>query len=218
MIPLLLLVLAADPLGPILAQMDANAAAFKTAKTGLKRVTHNAAVDINTEASGTMVLKRPAPHDVRTLVTITSPAPEQVFVGNGVAQIYLPKIKTIQEYKLDGKYRSLFEQFYLLAFGGSGKELAASYEITYAGSEAIGGVKTSHLQLVPKAEDVKKKITKVELWLTEGKAIPAQLKVSQPSGDSTTFIYTDVKLNPNVSDGDLKLRTEKGVVIQHPGQ
>ncbi len=158
MIPLLFILLAFDPLGEVLAQMDANSATFKSARADLKRVTHNAAVDINNEATGTMVLKRPAVHDVRTLVTITNPAPQQVYVGNGVAQIYYPKINTIQEYKLDAKNQSVFEQFYLLAFGGSGKDLAANYDITYVGSDTIGSTKTSHLQLVAKSDEVRKKI------------------------------------------------------------
>jgi outer membrane lipoprotein-sorting protein len=218
LIPFLLIVLAADPLPAILAQMDSNSAAFHSAKANLKRVTHNAAVDIDNEATGTMVLKRPAPHDVRTLVSITAPAPQEVYVGTGVAQIYYPKINTIQEYKVDGKNQSVFEQFYLLAFGGSGKDLAANYDISFVASETAGGVKASHLQLLPKAADVRKKISKIDLWLSEGKAIPAQLRVSQPSGDTTTFTYTDVKLNPKISDADLKLHTAKGAVVQHPGQ
>jgi outer membrane lipoprotein-sorting protein len=218
LIPLLLLVLAADPLGPILAQMDTNAATFKSAKTGLKRVTHNAAVDIDTEASGTMVLKRPAPHDVRTLVTFTQPEPQQVFVGRGVAQLYNPKLNVVQEFKLDGKNQSLFEQFYLLAFGGSGKDLSANYDITYTGPETVGGEKTSHLQLIPRLAEVRKGVSRIDLWVTEGKAIPVQLRVTTPAKDSTTFTYTDVKLNPNVSEGDLKLRTAKGVVTQYPGR
>jgi outer membrane lipoprotein-sorting protein len=218
LIPLLLLVLAADPLAPILAQMDANAATFKSVKTGLKQVNHNAAVDVDNTSTGTMVLRRPAPHDVRALVTFVEPAPKQVSIGNGVAQLYNPKLKIIDEYKLDGKTQLGFEQFYLLAFGGSGKELAANYDISYVGSETLGAVKTSHLQLVPKNADVKKKFKAIDLWLTEGQAVPAQLKLSQPGGDTITFIYTDVKLNPKLSDGDLKLHTEKGVVIQHPGQ
>ncbi len=217
MIPLLFFLLAADPLAGILAKMDTTSATFKGAKANIKRITHNAAVDINSEATGTMVLKRPAPHDIRTLVHFTAPDEQQVFVGNGVADIYYPKINTIQERKI-GKYQSLFEQFYLLAFGGSGKDLAANYEVTYAGSEAIGAEKTSHLQLIPKSPEVKKNFTRIDLWLTEAKAIPSQLRLTQPSGDSTTFVYTNVMMNPRIGDSDLKLSTKPGVKKEYPSQ
>jgi outer membrane lipoprotein-sorting protein len=218
LIPLLFLVLAADPLAGILAQMDSTAATFKGAKAGLKQISHNAAVDINTEKGGTMLLKRPAPNDVRTLIDFTQPDPQQVFIGNGILQIYYPKINTIQEYKLDAKNQLLFQQFYLLAFGGSGKDLAANYDITYLGSDPVEGAKCSHLQLLPKDPEVRKKVTKIELWLAEAKAIPAQFRLSLPGGDTTTFVYSDVIMNPKISDSDLKLRTSKGVHIQHPAQ
>lgn len=218
MIPLLLtLAFAADPLPGILAQMDANSAKFKSARADLKRITHVASVDVNTEALGTMLLKRPAPHDVRALITFTEPA-QQVYIGNGIAQIYYPKLQTIQEYKLGGKYQAAFEQFYVLAFGGSGKDLIENYDVSYIGSETIGDAKTSHLQLLPKKPDVRKSVAKLDLWLSESDVSPVQLRVSQPSGDTTTFLYSNVKLNPKISDSDLKLRTPKGVRIEHPGQ
>jgi outer membrane lipoprotein-sorting protein len=141
-----------------------------------------------------------------------------VYIGNGIAQIYYPKLQTIQEYKLGGKYQAAFEQFYVLAFGGSGKDLVQNYDISYVGSEALDDVKTSHLQLLPKIPDVRKSVTKLDLWLTESDVSPAQLRLSQPSGDTTTFVYSNVKLNPKISDSDLKLKPPKGVRIEHPGQ
>jgi outer membrane lipoprotein-sorting protein len=213
LIPLLLVLLAGDPLPAILAKMDTVSATFKGARANLRRISHNAVVDVNTESMGTMVLKRPAPHDLRTLVHFTVPDEQQVFVGNGVADIYYPRINTIQERKI-GKYQSFFEQFYLLAFGGSGKELVASYDVSYVGSDNLG----AHLQLIPKSAEVKKNFTKIELWLSEEKAIPSQLKLTQPSGDSTTFVYTNVMLNPRIGDADLKLRTKPGVKTEYPSQ
>jgi outer membrane lipoprotein-sorting protein len=213
LILLLLVLLAADPLPGILAKMDAVSATFKGAKANLKRISHNAAVDINNEYSGTMILKRSSPHDIRTLVHFTVPDEQQVYVGNGVADLYYPKINTIQERKI-GQYQTLFEQFYLLAFGGSGKDLVANYDVTYVGSDSLG----AHLQLIPKSPGVKKNFTKIELWLSEDKAIPSQLRLTQPSGDTTTFVYTNVIMNPKISDSDLKLRTKEGVRTEYPAQ
>jgi outer membrane lipoprotein-sorting protein len=217
LIPLLLILLAADPLPGILAKMDAASATFKGAKADLKRITYNAAVDINNEVSGTMVLKRAAPHDIRTLVHLTAPDEQQLFLGNGVADIYYPRPNTIQERKI-GKLQSLFEQYYLLAFGASGKDLAANYDVSYVGTETLGGESTVHLLLIPKSAEVKKNFTKIELWLTEAKAIPKQLKLTTPSKDSTTFVYSNVILNPKISDSDLKLVTKKGVKTEYPAQ
>jgi outer membrane lipoprotein-sorting protein len=217
LIPFLLLLLAADPLPGILAKMDAVSASFKGAKADLKRVTHSQLADIDTTATGTMVLKRAGPHDVRMLARFNPPYENQVYVGKGVADIYYPKPNVVQERKI-GKLQGLFEQFYLLAFGGSGKDLAANYDITYVGSETLGSEKDAHLQLIPKSADVKKNYTKIDLWITEAKAVPSQLRLSQPSGDSTTFTYTNVMMNPRISDSDLELRTAKGVKKVYPAQ
>jgi outer membrane lipoprotein-sorting protein len=213
LIPLLLVLLAVDPLPAILAKMDANSLAFKGVKADIKRINHYGQLDINKEYTGTMVLKRPTLHDIRTLIHFTVPEEQQVFVGNGVADIYYPKPNTIQERKI-GKYQSLFEQFYLLAFGGSGKDLLTNYDVTYAGSDDLG----SHLQLIPKSPDVKKNYSKIELWLTEDKATPTQLRLTQPSGDTVTFVYTNVVLNPKINDSDLKLQTKSGVKTEYPAQ
>ena len=211
MIPLLLILLAADPLPGILAKMDAVSATFKGVKANIKRINHNAAVDKNMTYDGTMVLKRPAPHDIRTLIDFKDE--QKVYIGNGIADIYYPVRNVIQERKI-GKYQDLFEQFYLLAFGGSGKDLVANYDVTYIGSEDLG----AHLQLIPKSADVKKSFTKIELWLTPDKATPTQLRLTQPSGDNITFVYTNVVMNPKISDSDLKLRTKDGVKKEYPAQ
>jgi outer membrane lipoprotein-sorting protein len=206
--------LVADPLPAILAKMDKNATAFTGVKADIKRINHYGQLDINKEYTGTMVLKRtPGTHDIRTLVHFTTPEEQQIFVGNGVADIYYATANTIQERKI-GKYQTLFEQFYLLAFGGSGKDLVTNYEVTYAGSDDLG----AHLQLIPKSPDVKKNYSKIELWLTEAKATPTQLRLTQPSGDTVTFVYTNVVLNPKISDSDLKLQTKKGVKTEYPAQ
>jgi outer membrane lipoprotein-sorting protein len=210
-----LILLAADPLPGVLAKMDAVAVNFKGAKANLKRLTYNAVVDKTRESSGTMVLKRPSAHDVRALIDLADEP--KVYIGQGVADVYYPNTNVIQERKI-GKYQTLFEQFYLLAFGGSGKDLVANYDVTYVGSETIGSEKTSHLELIPKSAEVKKNYAKIELWLTEAKATASQLRLTQTSGDTTTFVYTNVVVNPRISDSDLKLKTKKGVKTEYPAQ
>jgi outer membrane lipoprotein-sorting protein len=211
LIPLLLILLAADPLTDILAKMDANSVTFKGVKANIKRINHNAAVDKNMEYNGTMVLKRPAPHDIRTLIDFKDE--QKIYIGNGIADIYYPVRNVIQERKI-GKYQDLFEQFYLLAFGGSGKDLVSNYDVTYIGVDDLG----AHLQLLPKSPEVKKTYTKIELWITPDKATPAQLRLTPPSGDNITFVYTNVVMNPKIGDSDLKLRTKDGVKKEYPAQ
>lgn len=197
--------------------MDQNAASFKAASANLEQISHNAAVDINHSTSGTILLKRPRPRDIRALISFTQPDPKQVLITSTVADIYYPKIETVQEYDL-GKHKALFDQFYLLGFGGSGKELADTYDIRYIGTEDIGGVKASHLQLTPKTAELLKSVRKIDLWLSESTGYTSQLRLSVPSGDTTTLVYSNLKVNPNIPDSALKLKLPKGVHTEHPGK
>lgn len=209
--------LAADPVAGILTRMDQNAAAFKAASGSLERISHVASVDVDHSASGMIYLKRTRPLEMHALIDFVKPDPQQVALTGTVAQIYYPKIATVQEYDL-GKRKALFDQFYLLGFGGTGKELAEAYEIQYIGPEEVRGAKASHLLLTPKSAEVLKSIRKVDLWLSDATGYTSQLRITVPAGDTTTLIYTNLKVNPNLPDSALKLKLPKGVRIEHPGK
>ena len=201
--------LAQDPVAGILSRMDKNAASFKAATANVEYTAHNAAVDVNTVSSGTIAIKGTS----TALIKITQPAAaaKQVSVAKGLASIYTPKLQLVDEYDITGKFNTLFQQFNLLGFGSSGVELQKAYAINSVGSETVGGVKAAHLQLIPKAPDVAKEFTKVELWLNEATGYPAQLRFTTPAGDTNTVVYTNLMVNPNLSDSDLKLKLPSGV-------
>lgn len=197
--------------------MDLNAAAFKAASGNLERISHVASVDVDHSASGMIYLKRTKPQEMHALINFVKPDAQQVALSGTVAQIYYPKIATVHEYEM-GKRKALFDQFYLLGFGGTGKELSDAYEIKYVGSEEVGDAKASHLLLTPKSAEVMKSIRKVDLWLSEATGYTSQLRLTVPAGDTTTLIYTNLKVNPNLPDSALKLKLPKGVRIEHPGK
>jgi len=202
---------AADPLATALAKLDANAASFRSASANIRYQTHNAVVDIDSTQTGTILLKRPAPREMHALIDFKEPDAHTVSLQGEVAQIYYPKIKTVQEYQV-GKKRDLFDQVFLLGFGGSGKELSSAYDITLvAPEETVNKEKTIHLQLVPKQKQVLSFLRKVDLWLSTNTGYPVQQKGIQPSGDSTLLTYSDLKVNPNIPDSALKLKLPKGV-------
>ncbi len=209
---------AADPVSTALARMDQNAASFSGVTCTIKRVTYTAAIgsDTGTE-TGIMTLKRPAAHDMRVLIHFAPPEEKYVSLQDNLADVYYPKINTVQEYDAT-KYRGLFDQFFLLGFGSSGRELASSYDITSLGGDTIEGEKTLHLQLIPKSKKVLEQLRKVELWLSEKSGYPVRQKLYFPSGDMQTVTYTDLKINPKISDSALRLKLPKGVLKTNPGR
>ena len=198
---------AAETLEAVLARMDQAAPSFKGLTAQLRKVSHTAVINEDTIDTGTILLKR-ARNDIRMLVEFTEPDPKSVAIHGDRIEIYYPKMQTVEEYDV-GKNRALVNEFLLVGFGTSGKELAAAYEIKLLGEENIGGVNTVHLELVPKSKEVLKQIKKLELWIHETGGYPVQQKITQRSGDYHLFTYSGVKLNTPNSDADLKLKAPK---------
>ena len=198
---------AANTLDAVLARMDQTASAFKSLAAQLRKVTHTAVINEDSIDSGSILLRR-THKDMRMLVEFTDPDPKSVALHGERIEIYYPKMQTVEEYDM-GKNRALVDQFLLVGFGTSGKELSAAYQIKLLGEENIGGVNTTHLELIPKSEEVLKQFRKLELWIGDTGGYPVQQKITQRGGDYHLFTYTGVKLNAPHSDAELKLKAPK---------
>lgn len=205
----------AEPLDSVLAKMDRAAASFKSMTAKIKRTAHTAAIDENHTDAGTMSMKRSRSQDTRMLIDLTAPDAKTITLQGHTVDIYLPKIKTVQEFDV-GKNRELLDQFLLLGFGSSGKDLTRAYDVTFVGEEAENGRKAAHLQLVPKSPEVLKQLKTIELWLSDANSYPIRQKFNQPSGDYTTVTFSDLKMNPDLPDAALKLKLPKGVKREYP--
>ena len=198
---------AAGTLETVLARMDQTAPSFKSLAAQLRKVSHTAVINEDSIDTGNILLKR-AHNDIRMLVEFTEPDPKSVAVHGDRIEIYYPKMQTVEEYDV-GKNRALVDQFLLVGFGTSGKELSAAYEIKLLGEETIAGGNTAHLELVPKSKEVLKQFRKLELWIHDTGGYPVQQKITQRGGDYHLFTYTGVKLNTPHSDAELKLKAPK---------
>ncbi len=198
---------AADSLDDVLARLDRAAASFRSLSADVRYVQHTAVINEDSADTGTMRLKR-AKRDMQMLVDFTAPDRKTVALHDHAFEIYYPKMQEVQEFDI-GKHRDLVDQFLLVGFGTSGKELAAAYEIKVLGSDTISGRAATRLELVPKTAEILKNLTKLELWIPAGDVYPVQQKFYFPSGDYKLVTYTNVKMNPSLTDSDLKLRLPK---------
>lgn len=200
--------------GDVLARMDASAPSFTGLSGDINSLAYTKVIDDKTEESGAILLKKVKPKELQVLIDFRQPDPRTIGFKGRKAEIYFPKMKTVQEYDL-GK-TGLVEQFLLLGFGTSGKDLAASYHVKLVGEEKVGDQKGWRLELTPKKADLKKNLSKLELWMNETGAYPLRQKVTQPSGDYRVFTYTNVKLNPGLAANDLNLKLPAGVKREYP--
>ncbi len=181
----------------------------------MQRLTHTDVINSDDIDRGTIKLKRSGSRaDLRMLIEITEPDPKIVAVQGKKGELYYPRMHTVQEYDL-GKFREWLDQFYLMGFGTTSKELQAAYSIRFLGSDTKGGQKVTGLELIPKDKDVSKQIKKFELWLSDQSGLPVEQKI-YPGGQYVVITYTNAKANPDLPDSALKLQVPKGTAREFP--
>jgi outer membrane lipoprotein-sorting protein len=196
-----------DSLESVLERMDRTAASFKTFSADLRSVAHTAVIDEDDVSTGTIFVKR-ANRGMEMLMELTTPDRKSIAIHGQKAEIYYPKMKTVEEYDIS-RYRALFDQFLLIGFGTSGKELAQAYNMKVLGTDDDAGLPATRLELVPKSPDVLKNLKKLELWIPESADYPVQQKFYMAAGDYKLATYTNVRKNPPLTDSDLKIRASR---------
>ena len=209
------LAIAAGPLETTLAHVDQSAAKFTGLSADLRRAHHTAVINEDTLDIGTILIKRPKPHDTRMLIDVKEPDARKAAIDSRKLQIYEPKSQTVTEYDL-GKYRAMVDEYLLLGFGNSSKELQNSYSISLGGPETLGGEKTTRLELIPKTQEALAHLKRVDLWISETTGLPVQQKFYLPGGDYDLATFSNMKLNPNLPDSAVKLDLPRGVKREYP--
>ena len=201
-------------LDQVLSVMDQSAPAFEGMTASLKRSDFTAVIDDTSDESGLIRMVRPSNGRIRMLIEFNEPEARSVAFADKKAEIYYPKMKTVQVFDL-GKYRNLIDQFLLLGFGSSGSELKKNYDVKLISSEDVRGVTTSRLELLPKSAPAQEHLKKVELWVNP-EGYPVQQKFYRPSGDYTLVNYSELKINPRLPADALTLKLPSGVRREYP--
>ena len=188
--------LPAENTDTVLARMNEIALTFKGMSASVSMTVFTKIIDDKSVETGTLQMQRLPGKPTRALLKLSSPTDAHtVFLFDSTVRVYTPKLKLIKDYNV-GKTSDLLDQFLLLGFGSSGKDLVESYEVNNAGTEKILGQETTHLVLLPKSDKVKEKIAKVEVWFPIGRAYPVQQQFFEPNGNYRITTYTDTVINP----------------------
>ncbi len=206
---------AADSVEAIQARMDLAAASFRDVTADFKRTSFTAVLDEASQESGTLWIRRAGPRNRLMRIEFQGANPRSLAFDGTRGQIYYPKIQTVQIYEL-GKHRSLVDQFLLLGFGTTGKELAQSYTIGVAGREEAAGRRCARLELTPRSAEVLQYVQKVELWIPDDSGYPVQQRFLLPGGDYTLVVYSGWRWNPGLTEAQCRLDLPKGVKREYP--
>jgi outer membrane lipoprotein-sorting protein len=195
----------ADTLDGALNRLDKAGSQFKGMSDDFVYVKYTAIVDEKSNSEGSIKIKRSKQGDLAGLLDFTKPDKKLVAMSGQTVEIYLPNMKTVQVVDL-GKHKVLLEQFFLFGFGTSRRDLEAAYSVSYGGPESVNGEATTRLVLISKSPEVKKQLSKFELWVSDKTGYPLQQKFYEPSGDYNVFTYSaDMKITNNLSDSSLRL-------------
>ena len=209
--------LSAQSLDAAFAKLDRIAPQFHAYSADMRHLVHTAVINDDAVDTGTIKVKRDKDGSTRVRIDIAGSDAKIVWLDSRDVNIYYPKLTTVQVLDIADK-RGLLDKFLLLGFGATSAELKATYEVSWIGTESIGGVATDHITLVPKTPDILKQIKRAELWIGPN-GVPVQQKaVTSTTGDYSLFTYSNPKLNPSLSDNALKLNYPKGVKIEHLGR
>ena len=190
----------------VLKQLDAQAADFHSLTADLDRTKVTVVVNDKSTESGKIMVRR----DDKMRIELMQPDPRTILRDGDNFYIYNPKIHRVEEYNLGNK-KSMVDQFLLLGFGTSGSELKNSYSIALQGEETLDNRKVVLLELLPKSDDVKKQLSKIQLWIDVTTWLPVQQKFYETgSGDYFIILYKNVVRNVHIADSEFKAHWPHG--------
>ena len=184
----------------VLKQLDSRAADFQSLTAELERTKVTVVVNDKSTESGEIWVRR----DGKMRIELTQPDPRTILRDGDNFYIYNPRVHRVEEYNL-GKKKSVVDQFLLLGFGTSGSSLKESYEVTLKGEETLDNRKVLLIELLPKTDDVRKQLSKIQLWLDVSSWIPVQQQFFETgSGDYFIIRYRNINRNVHIQDGEFK--------------
>jgi outer membrane lipoprotein-sorting protein len=204
----------AQSVDQLLARLDQAAVTFRGAKADIRRTSYTASIGHTDVESGFMLVRRAGPGKLEFLIDIAGDNANVLAIRGQTVEHYLPAIDEIQVYDFK-KYRDLAQKLLALGFGMSGRDLAANYAISNLRRERVGGRPVAAVDLAPKSQDVAERLKKVELWISDEAAAPAQQKLYFRDGNTWTIEYSNVQLNPKLPSGAFDLpKGAKRVKVQ----
>lgn len=198
----------------VLGRMDKSAADFHSLTADIEQIKYTDVVKDTSTETGQIFVRR----DQKMRIDLTKPDPKTILRTGDSLFIYTPKINRVEEYNL-GKNRAIVDQYMRLGFGTKSQDLQKSYDIKMAGEEEIDHHKTVLLELTPKSDEVRKQITKIQMWVDESSWLPVQQKFFEAGGSDYFLVkYSNTMKNLKISDSRLKPDWPKNATRVKPRQ
>ena len=149
--------------------------------------------------------------DVQLRHEILKPGVRIFTIKGDAATIYQPAIKQAQIYNL-GARKNLVE-YLATGLGQSSAKLREQFDISYDGTEDIGGTQCSVLTLVPKDKSAASSIKSITIWFKQSTGTPAQYKFLEPTNNYILETFSDEKLNGKIPADKFEQKFPNGTEI-----
>lgn len=199
-------------LDKVLSEMDAASKHFRSAAANFISDNYTAVVQLHQEQGGTIAFRR-VRSSIEMKVHVTSqsgqPASRELLYKDGVLDFYEPNLKQETIYSA-GKNRQTYESFLTLGFGGSGRELAEDWNVTFEGMETMDGVRVAKLNLVSKSQAVRNNYSHILVWIDPLRSIAYKQEFFEPSGDTRTVVFSKIQYNSGLPDSMFHIKVAPG--------
>jgi outer membrane lipoprotein-sorting protein len=198
----------------VLERIDKAASDFRSLTADIEQLKYTDVVKDTSTETGKIFVRR----DQKMRIDLTNPDPKTILRTGDSLFIYTPKINRVEEYNL-GKNRSIVDQYMRLGFGTKAQDLQKSYDINLLREDEIDHHKTVLLELTPKSEDVRKQITKIQMWVDQSSWLPIQQKFLEAGGGDYFLVkYSNMMKNLKIPDPKFKPDWPKNATRIKPRQ
>jgi outer membrane lipoprotein-sorting protein len=209
-------------LAAVLAQMDRASAQFKNARADFSQEYYERVSKDTTNENGSIYFERHGAVTQMGAVTVdpkTKANNKVLEFKDGMLQIFDIPDDQIRLVKA-GSNQGQVETFLTLGFGGSGKALAQSWDITDQGAETLTdgaqAIKTEKLNLVSKDPAVRNNFTQVTVWIDPVRGVSLKQVFETPSHDKRTTTYSHIKVNGSIDTGFFAIKKGKKTTVVGP--
>ena len=205
----------------VLDQMDAASAHFKSAQANVRYDNFTRVVNDHDIETGSIYVERSGSGEQMGAVFYNTdpsgkPASTPARIVNfdgGTLRIFTIGTNQVDLFKA-GANQARYDSFLTLGFGGSGKDLARSWDITDQGPDTIDDVKTEKLDLVSKDPSVKNMFTHITIWIDPARGVSLKQIFYAPNNDNRTASYSNIRLNSSINKKPYSI-SSKAQVITH---
>ena len=199
-------------LSQVLSQMDSVGKTFRSFQAQFSQKKFTAVLnEFDTPETGEFFYARAKDGSALLRQEVTKPGRRILTIKEGQAVIFQPSLNQAQVASL-GKNKDKAE-YLALGLGQSPGKLRETFEISYQGTENVGGNSCSILLLKPRNSAAAAYFTTITLWIKKSNGVPIQQKLQEPNGDYLLVSFANEKLNAEIPGSRFDQKLPAGVEI-----